>query len=147
MSNRPIIYCYDGSDLAKQALATAAKLLAGSPLLVVTVWRSAWGATAGLSYGILPPENVDLVDEASAGAAAALAAEGAALIPGATGHAVKTIGSVWEGVLDFADEHDAAAIVVGARGLGGFKSSVLGSVSHGLVNHSARPVLVVPPTG
>jgi nucleotide-binding universal stress UspA family protein len=26
------------------------------------------------------------------------------------------------------------------------ESTVLGSVSHGLVNHSRRPVLVVPPT-
>ncbi len=146
MNNRPIIYCYDGSHPAKQALAGAAKLFSGSPALVVTVWRSAWGATAGLSYGILPPENVDLVDDASARAAAALAAEGAALIPESTAHAVKTTDSVWERILDFADAHDGAAIVVGARGVGGLKSSILGSVSHGLVNHSHRPVLVVPPT-
>ena len=146
MNRRPIIYCYDGSEPAKHALVTAAKLFAHSPALVVTVWRSAWGATAGLSYGILPPEDVDLIDDGSGRAAAVLAAEGAASIPGAYGHALKTVDSVWERVLDFADAHDAAVIVVGVRGLSGFKSRVLGSVSHGLVNHSSWPVLVVPPT-
>lgn len=147
MTNRPVIYCYDGSDAAKLALTTAPKALADSPAIVINVWRSAWVATAGLSYAVLPPENVDVVDEASAGAAAALAAEGAALVPGATAAAVKSNGSVWQSVLDFADTHDGSVIVIGARGLGGFKSSVLGSVSHGLVNHSRRPVLVVPPSG
>ncbi len=145
MTNRPAIYCYDGSEPAKHALATAPRTLSGCPAIVITVWRSAWVATAGLTHGILPPENVDAVDRASAGAAAALAAEGAALVPDATAAAVKSNGSVWQSILGFADAHDGSVIVVGARGLGGFKSTVLGSVSHGLVNHSHRPVLVVPP--
>lgn len=145
MSHQPVIYCYDGSDTAKHALTTAPKALAGSPAIVITVWRSAWVATAGLAHGILPPENVDAVDAASAQAAGALAGEGAALVPDATGVAVKSNGSVWQSIVNFADAHDGSMIVVGSRGRGGFKSSVLGSVSHGLVNHSRRPVLVVPP--
>ncbi len=145
MTNRPVIYCYDGSDAAKHALATAPKALADSPAIVITVWQSAWVATAALAHGILPPENVDAVDEASVHAAAALAAEGAALVPNATSVAVKSNGSVWQSIVNFAETHDGSVIVVGARGLGGFKSMVLGSVSHGLVNNAHRPVLVVPP--
>ncbi len=35
--------------------------------------------------------------------------------------------------------------MLGTRGLSGFKSMVLGSVSHGVAQHAHVPVLVVPP--
>ena len=53
--------------------------------------------------------------------------------------------SAWHALLDLADEIDAAAVVVGSRGLSGVKSMLLGSVSAGVLHHASRPVLVAPP--
>jgi nucleotide-binding universal stress UspA family protein len=53
-------------------------------------------------------------------------------------------GSIGHTLLALAAELDADAIVVGSRGLGGVKSFLLGSVSHAVVQHADRAVLVVP---
>jgi nucleotide-binding universal stress UspA family protein len=50
----------------------------------------------------------------------------------------------WKGIVD-ADELDAAAIVIGSRGLSGLKEILAGSVSHQVAEHAGRPVLIVPP--
>jgi nucleotide-binding universal stress UspA family protein len=46
--------------------------------------------------------------------------------------------------IDDASRADAGAIAVGSRGLGGFGSLLLGSVSHALLQHADRPVVIVP---
>ena len=50
---------------------------------------------------------------------------------------------VAETIAELAEKRDAAAVVVGSRGLGRVKSSLLGSTSHGLLRRTQRPVLVV----
>jgi nucleotide-binding universal stress UspA family protein len=52
-------------------------------------------------------------------------------------------GNIWTAILEVASEQDVAAIVVGSRGRSDVRSMLLGSVSHGIVHHSHRPVLVV----
>ncbi len=47
-------------------------------------------------------------------------------------------------ILAEAEDVGASAIVMGSRGLTGLKSLLLGSVSHDMLQHTDRPVLVVP---
>ena len=53
--------------------------------------------------------------------------------------------TAWQGIVDVADELDAAVIVVGSRGLGGPHEIARNNVSHDLATHARRPVLIVPP--
>jgi nucleotide-binding universal stress UspA family protein len=55
------------------------------------------------------------------------------------------VAPTWEGIVDFADELDAAVILIGSRGLSGLKEILDGSRSHQLAEHAGRPVLIVPP--
>jgi nucleotide-binding universal stress UspA family protein len=50
-----------------------------------------------------------------------------------------------DGVVQVADEIDAAVIVLGSRGLTGAKELLEGSFSHAVASHAGRPVLIVPP--
>jgi nucleotide-binding universal stress UspA family protein len=140
-----IVCCYDGSETGRHALLTAASTLGERRAVVVTVWHSSWLSIAAAPYALLPGDTMEKIDEAAKNNAATVARQGAALIPGAWARALASTGSTWRTVLDFADECDAELIVVGSRGLSQVKSVVLGSVSHGLVNNSRRPVMVVPP--
>ena len=60
------------------------------------------------------------------------------------GETVDSGDGVWRAVVPFAAGLDAAVIVTGARGVGGARSALLGSVSSGLVHNAERPVLIVP---
>lgn len=51
----------------------------------------------------------------------------------------------WEGIVDVADELDAAAIVIGSRGLSRLREIAEGSLSHQIAEHAGRPVLMGPP--
>jgi nucleotide-binding universal stress UspA family protein len=46
-------------------------------------------------------------------------------------------------IVEVADRHDAAAIVVGSRGSTGLQRALLGSVSSAVVHHADRPTLIV----
>lgn len=46
-------------------------------------------------------------------------------------------------ILEYADDIDADAIVMGTRGRGGISRMMLGSVTDGVTRHTARDVLVV----
>ena len=61
----------------------------------------------------------------------------------ASGHILSRQASVIQAIVVDAADLKVDLIVIGSRGLGGFKRVLLGSVSIGVVTHAHCPVLVV----
>jgi nucleotide-binding universal stress UspA family protein len=146
---RPVLLCYDGSEGSRRAISLAGEELGSRRAVVLHVWES-WvaeaPALAGASATVqgMAAELDEVADEQSE----SRTAEGVEVAESAgfdaEGLSERATGPVWKAVLDTADEHSCAAIILGSRGLTGI-SAALGSVSNGVVHHSRRPVLVVPP--
>ncbi len=140
----PILICYDGSEGAKHAIDAAASLLDGHPAVVLAVGPPLTPEESYAALGTLVPSFQELNEEQ----ALERAKEGAELAASA-GFAAEARAEVaaptWEGVIHVADEIDAAAIVIGSRGLSGVKEALSGSVSHAVAEHAGRPVLIIPP--
>lgn len=51
--------------------------------------------------------------------------------------------SITDALLSYAESNKVDLIIMGSRGLGGFKKLLLGSVASGLSQHSKCPVLIV----
>ncbi len=51
--------------------------------------------------------------------------------------------SITDSLVSYAESHNVDLIVMGSRGLGGFKKLLLGSVASGVSQHSKCPVLIV----
>ncbi|PZS14611.1 MAG: universal stress protein UspA [Solirubrobacterales bacterium] len=144
----PVILCYDGSEDAKHAIERAGGLFAGRRALVVTVWRP----TAGLGSFAWSGATASMVDffaldRAAAEDAGAVAQAGVRLAREAgleaEAEAVEATGPEWKTIVEIADRHKAAMIVMGSRGLTGVRSMLLGSASSAVVHHAHQPTLVV----
>lgn len=146
-----IVICYDGSEDAKAAIDQAAKLFPSMPATVLTVWEPFVEIVArtAVGFGMVPSvPDADEIDEASQKAAEQTASEGAeraaALGMNARGRCRSQTTTTARAILAEAETLGAQAIVMGSRGLTGVKSLLLGSVSHEVVQHADRAVVVVP---
>ena len=139
----PVLFAYDGSDLARTAIAEAARQLPRRrEALVLTVWRT-------FNVGFTPEPGAQF-DAACADevrqAAEQTAAVGAALAE-AAGFRARPLAvegtPAWKAVIDSANDHDASLIVLASRRHAGLSSLVGGSVAADVAARSARPVLII----
>jgi nucleotide-binding universal stress UspA family protein len=143
----PLILCYDGSEDARHAIQRAGELFAGRRALVVTVWQpTVVQGSLGFSQADGMIDFVQL-DRAAAEAGGRLADEGVRIAQEAgllaEPLAVEASGPIWKTIVEIADEHVAATIVMGSRGLTGLRAMLLGSVSSAVVQHADRPTLII----
>jgi nucleotide-binding universal stress UspA family protein len=146
MTGAPILICYDGSDDARRAIEVAATLLSPRHAIVVDIGPILTAAESVAAVGSIVPgrafEDLNKDDALKRAHDGAELAEKAGFSADARADLSPT---TWQGIVDVADEVDAAVIVIGSRGLNGVQELVEGSVSHGVAEHAGRPVLVVPP--
>jgi nucleotide-binding universal stress UspA family protein len=139
----PVVFAYDGSDLAREGIEEAGRLLdAGGDALVVTVWQP-------FDVGFLPAGGIqfDAAEIADVRAAAAQTAAAGAALAEAAGFRAQSAeverSPTWKGIAELADEHDARLIVLGSHGRSGLSGVLVGSVTSAVAAHSRRSVLIV----
>ena len=139
----PVLFAYDGSDLARLAFEEAGRQLQpGRDAVVLTVWRP-------FGVGFIPPPGVEFDAAASdevRRAAEETAAEGASMAQ-AAGFRAQSLAlkepTTWKGIARVADDRDASLIVLGSHGKSGLSGIFLGSVAGDVAAHSGRTVLIV----
>lgn len=146
-----ILIGYDGSADSQAAIELAGELFPGQPTTVLAVWEPFVDVMArtGVGAAYMAMANSEEIDDASAQAARERAAEGVERAGRAGLKAQARTDArgvtIAETILAAAADVQARVIVLGTRGLTGLKSVVLGSVSHAVLTHADRAVLVVPP--
>jgi nucleotide-binding universal stress UspA family protein len=148
---QPVVIAYDGSVIARAAIARAGELLGPRPAVVVSVWaplqHAAPAATIAAPRGVVVAGAQGL-DAAERQKAERLAAEGTELARragfAAEPLAMRREGPPWRAIVECAAELEAAAVVAGTRGRSLPVAAVLGSTAEGVLHHAHRPVLLVP---
>jgi nucleotide-binding universal stress UspA family protein len=145
----PTLFCFDGSEGSLEALRAASRRLRPGPAVVLTVWETVALRVARRAFaGGMTVANEDDLDAQEEEAARAASEDGARRARehgwDAQPRLARADTTEWRSIVDVANEIDAGLIVCGTRGLGGLRGLVLGSVSHAVLEHAGRPVLVAP---
>jgi nucleotide-binding universal stress UspA family protein len=146
MNDASILICYDGSDSAEHAIDAAAEILGPHRAVVLDVGPP---LTAAESLAVMAPVTpgaaFEQLNEDDARQRAQVGADRARRAGFDAEARADLAAPTWQGIVDAADEIDAAVIVLGSRGLGAGRELLEGSVSYEVVEHTGRPVLIVPP--
>lgn len=139
----PVLFAYDGSELAALAIDEAGKQLAtGRDALVLCVWQPA-------DVGFSPVTNRHF-DAANAtevhSAAEETAAYGASIAEKAGFRAQRMAveaAPTWKGIVQTATDSNASLIVIGSHRHSGLVGHLVGSVAAAVVAHATTPVLII----
>jgi nucleotide-binding universal stress UspA family protein len=141
---QPIVVGVDGSDSSRRAVewcATQARALGAEVVAVHAVEMPVY-AVPTMAYVPVPPMSEEARDELLAVArdewCSPLAQAGVAF------RVVLQEGTPAVVIMETAKQEDAAFVVTGRRGRGGFAELLLGSTSHTLTHHLDRPLVIVP---
>jgi len=138
----PVIFAYDGSELAKLAIEDAGRQLEpGRDALVVCVWQTGdvgFVPSGGQHFNAAEATEVRSVAEEIAADGASLA-ERAGFRPESI--AIQSA-PTWKGIVDVAEERGASLIVFGSHRRSGLAGHLLGSVASAVIAHSESSVLI-----
>jgi len=138
---KKIVIATDGSPSSQEAVSVGLELAAeqGAAVAFVHVLAADDYVVAGRLGHLPKPHRVDMDESEVALREAADAAEA-----GGVSYTLERIsGNTVDEIVAVADSTDADLIVIGSRGRGPVTSTLLGSVSKGVLAESRRPILIV----
>ncbi len=143
MAFQKILVGYDGSESSKKALNKAIELakLSGGEIHLVGVVRPFEFA----AIDFILPEEIEEYEKEELSKEEKYLKEAIQLLEKEGINATYKVleGEPAEELMDYADQNGCDLIVVGHRGVGGFKRLLLGSTAFNLVKYANEPVLVV----
>jgi nucleotide-binding universal stress UspA family protein len=139
----PIVSCVDDSETARKALGVARELAEAldRPLVLLHVAPST--VAPGLSAAPAGHQRLREEELEDANALLDRVADEAGLDRAVV--RVAKIGDAATAIVAVCDEQQASFVVLGSRGRGGLKTTMLGSVSNAVVGNASCPVVLVPP--
>ncbi|MEU0545155.1 universal stress protein [Nocardia sp. NPDC005978] len=148
-----MLIAYDGSENARRAVEYAGRFLSADKAVVLTAWEPMVRQTARLSglSGVMQPEWMpdDEIEDIAFADAKSINTEGVRLAKlsglNAEARTAECTTTIWNAIVEVADELNVDIIVAGTRGQTGIRALLHSSVADAVLKHCHRPVLLVPP--
>ena len=139
----PVVFAYDGSDLAAFAIEHAATQLARpQAALVICVWQP-----ADVGFTPIGGQHFDADRATEVRAAAEQTAVHGAELAQQAGFSARALAieaaPIWKGIVTTAEQERASLIVLGAHRHGALAGRLLGHVTPAVLAHFSAAVLVV----
>ena len=143
MPTRPVLFAYDGSELAGLAIERAAQEISTARnAVVLCVWQP-----ADVGFEPISKRHFDADAAAEVQRAAEETAAYGASLAEKEGFRAQSLAieaaPTWRGIVETAEERHASLIVLGSHRHSGLVGHLLGSVAAAVVAHTASSVLIV----